>query len=100
MIDDSPYKPSVIQASLNSCYRAGWPQPDDIVRLEDRLEGEANEDYAERLGKLREAHRMIMARVVVDALERNKLDQLFKLGPLAATNFNMAMYILGYHEER
>lgn len=100
MIEDSPYKPSVIQASLNSCYRAGWPQPDDIVRIEDRLEGEANEDYAKRISQLREAHRMIMVEVVMDAMQEGKLDRLFKLGPLAATNFNMAMYILGYHEER
>lgn len=100
MIDDLPYKPSVIQASINSCYRAGWPQPDDIVRLEDRFEGEANEDYAARLSDLREAHRIVMVKVVTDALVNEKLDHLFKLGPLAATNFNKAMYILGYHEER
>lgn len=100
MIDDSSIKPSVIQASLNSCYRAGWPQPDDIVRLEDRLEGEPNEDYAKRLSTLREAHRMIMANVVKDAIYEGTLSRLFKLGPLAATDFNKAMYILGYHEER
>lgn len=100
MSEDLSHKPSVIQASLNSCYRAGWPQPDDIVKLEDRFAGEANEDYAARLTDLREAHRMIMAKIVVDALDNNKLDLLFKLGPLAATNFNQAMYILGYHEER
>lgn len=100
MSEDLSHKPSVIQASLNSCYRAGWPQPDDIVRIEDRFEGEANEDYAKRLSELREAHRMTMAKIVVDALDTGKLDLLFKLGPLAATNFNRAMYILGYHEER
>lgn len=100
MIDEPSIKPSVVQASLNSCYRAGWPQPEDIVRLEDRFEGEANEDYAARISQLREAHRMIMVKIVTDALSVDRLDRLFKLGPLAATNFNQAMYILGYHEER
>lgn len=100
MNDDYPYKPSVIQASINSCYRAGWPQPDDMVRLEDRFEGEANEDYARRISDLREAHRMIMVGVVTDALVEDKLNLLFRMGPLAATNFNKAMYILGYHQER
>ena len=43
---------------------------------------------------------MIMVGVVTDALVEDKLNLLFRMGPLAATNFNKAMYILGYHQER
>lgn len=100
MIDEPAHQQSAIQASLNSCYRAGWPQPDDVVRGVERFSGEPNEDFAARIASMREAHRTTMARVVVDAMDTSTLDRLFKLGPLAATNFNLAMYILGYHEER
>lgn len=70
------------------------------MRNEERFEGEPNEDFAKRIAQMREAYSKTMTQAVVDAMQTNGLERLLKLGPLAATNYNLAMYILGYHEER
>lgn len=92
--------PSVIQAALNSCYRAGWPTPEELVAKEHAFEDESIDSFTERIEALSEVHTVRMVDIVVWAKENGMLEHVFRTGKLAKENLASAMYILGFTEER
>lgn len=92
--------PVQIKTSLNSCYRAGWPTPDEFIEHMERHEDEEFDEYRERLHAFAENHRKVMTEIVINALQNpGGLKVVFRLGKLAKKDLTQALYLLNYSEE-
>lgn len=89
-----------VQTGLNSCYRAGWPTPEEFVKGVAPYEDESKADYVTRIKMMGEVHNQRMTKIVIEGLQTDGgLHRVFRLGKLARKNLTKALYILGYSEE-